>query len=119
MTYSGLVKHDDALVEEQPWGRLQWMVAGRLGNSRELTVGICYIAPGEANPVHHHPNCDEVLHVLSGRITHRVGDEYFEMNAGDTVSIPTGSVHNATNIGQDEAVLMISFSSADRQTIGE
>lgn len=119
MVYSGLTKQSDALIEEQEWGRLQWMVAGRLGNSTELTVGICLINPGQANPVHHHPNCDEVLHVLQGTIMHRVNDEVFPMAAGDTVSIPTGSVHNATNAGNDEAILMISFSSADRQTIGE
>jgi quercetin dioxygenase-like cupin family protein len=113
------MKQSDALVEEQDWGRLQWMAAGRLGNSTTMTIGICFIKPGQANPVHHHPNCDEVLHVLHGTISHRVNDEVFDMTAGDTVSIPTGSVHNATNTGDDEAVLMISFSSADRQTIGE
>jgi quercetin dioxygenase-like cupin family protein len=41
------------------------------------------------------------------------------MNPGDTVSIPSGVVHNATNIGSEDAVLTISFSSAYRESVGE
>jgi quercetin dioxygenase-like cupin family protein len=110
---------DDYEVETMPWGRLVWMVAGRLGNSETMTVGRCHIRPGQQNPRHHHPNCDEVLHVLTGSIEHSAGDSLVEMTAGDTVSIPAGVVHNARNVGSVEAVFLISFSSADRRTIGE
>jgi quercetin dioxygenase-like cupin family protein len=119
MTFPGLTPRDDALVEPQEWGRLEWMVAGRMGNSERMTVGMCFIDPGQANPVHKHPNCDEVLHVVRGEIEHRVGDQFFPMKAGDTVSIPEGSVHNARNVGSEQAVLLISFSTAHRETIGE
>lgn len=115
----GVNRSTDREVENLDWGRLEWMVSGRLGNSTTLTVGKCYIKPGCANPPHHHPNCDEVLHVLRGRIEHRVGDEYVEMSAGDTISIATGQVHNARNVGDEEAEFLISFSSADRRTVGE
>ncbi len=106
-------------VEPQEWGRLEWMVAASEGNSDVLTVGKCYIEPGRNNPVHHHPNCDEVLHVIAGRIRHRVGDEYLEMGPGDTISIPLGSVHNATNIGDETCELLICFDTANRQVVGE
>jgi quercetin dioxygenase-like cupin family protein len=115
----GLAKAGSNVVDPQPWGRLEWMVSGAVGNSDRLTVGKCFIRPGEQNPPHHHPNCDEVLHVLQGRILHRVEDEYFEMGPGDTVSIPTGRVHNARNIGDTEAELYICFSTAERQVVGE
>ncbi|HEY8591161.1 MAG TPA: cupin domain-containing protein [Naasia sp.] len=119
MAFSGLTRESDAAVEPQEWGRLEWMVAGRLGNSERMTVGKCFIDPGQANPLHHHPNCDEVLHVLKGEIEHRVDDEVFRMSPGDTVSIPQGARHNARNLGADQAVLLISFSTSDRETIGE
>jgi quercetin dioxygenase-like cupin family protein len=106
-------------VEETSWGRLVWMVAGRLGNSNAVTVGKCYIAPGSANPRHYHPNCDEVLHVLRGDIEHSLNDDTFRVAVGETVSIPMGSMHNARNLGDDEAELLIVFSSADRETIAE
>lgn len=104
-------------VEQHGWGRLVWMVAGRLGNSANLTVGRCYIEPGQANPRHYHPNCDEVLHVLEGTIEHTAGDEIVPMGPGDTISIPAGVVHNARNVGDATAVFVISFSSAHRQVI--
>lgn len=116
---AGVSRSTDHEVEETSWGRLVWMVAGRLGNSTTMTVGKCYIDPGQANPRHHHPNCDEVLHVLQGSIEHSAGDEVVAMEEGDTISIPSGVVHNARNVGDDQVVLMVSFSSAERQVVGE
>ncbi len=115
----GITIHSDVVVEPQDWGRLEWMVAGSIGNSDTLTVGKCFIRPGMNNPVHHHPNCDEVLHVIKGRIRHRVDGEFTEMTAGDTISIPKGAVHNATNIGDEECELLICFDTAERQVVGE
>jgi len=106
-------------VLPQPWGQLTWYVSGALGNSTTLTVGQAVIRPGQQNPRHYHPNCDEVLRVSRGRIMHTMGDRSVEMSAGDTVSIPTGVAHNARNIGTEDAVLDISFSSADRKVVGE
>lgn len=105
--------------EKQPWGMLQWFAGRPQGNSSKLTVGQATILPGQQNPVHWHPNCDEVLHVLKGRIMHRVGDKEYEMKEGDTVVIPEGVLHNARNIGTENAVLAVSFNSADRVAIGE
>ncbi|TDE02598.1 cupin domain-containing protein [Jiangella asiatica] len=114
-----LTRTSDAVAEEQPWGRLVWMVSGALGNSDAMTVGRCHIAPGQANPRHFHPNCDEVLHVLQGTIEHSLDDELVRMGPGDTISIPTGAWHNARNVGTDEAIFVIAFSTADRQAVGE
>jgi quercetin dioxygenase-like cupin family protein len=106
-------------VEPTSWGRLVWMVAGRLHNSATLTLGKCFISPGSANPRHVHPNCDEVLHVLRGDIEHSLDDKTFRLSAGETISVPMGSMHNARNLGAEEAELLIVFSSADRQTVPE
>jgi quercetin dioxygenase-like cupin family protein len=106
-------------VIEYPWGHLTWYVSHDLNNSDTMTVGEAVIKPGQANPRHFHPNCDEVLHVIKGHILQTVGDKSVEMNEGDTVSIPAGIRHNAKNIGTENAVLAISFSSATRKTIGE
>lgn len=106
-------------IENMSWGRLEWMVSGALSNSTTMTVGRCYISPGAANPRHYHPNCDEVLHLLQGEIEHSVGDRTVRMAAGDAISIPATAVHNARNVGAEEAVMVICFSSADRQVVGE
>ncbi|GAA4426598.1 hypothetical protein GCM10023169_25550 [Georgenia halophila] len=118
-THPTLSRPESFVVQEQPWGRLVWMVSGEIGNSEVLTVGRCYIEPGQANPRHYHPNCDEVLYVLRGTIEHTVGDDVFAMRAGDVVSIPQGSLHNARNVGDDVAEFVITFDTADRQAVGE
>ncbi|QNI35628.1 ThuA domain-containing protein [Edaphobacter albus] len=114
-----LLTRADALVQSQPWGKLEWLASRELGNSLFMTVGIATINPGKENPVHSHPNCDEILHVVQGHIMNRVGDKEYEMSAGDTVTIPEGTLHNARNIGKEDAVLSISYNSADRIAIGE
>jgi quercetin dioxygenase-like cupin family protein len=104
-------------VEEYSWGKLMWAISGALGNSEQLTVGWCLLAPGQANPRHYHPNCDEVLVVVEGRIVHSWNSKEIEMSEGDLISLPQGVIHNARNIDDRHARLLICFSSADRQTV--
>jgi quercetin dioxygenase-like cupin family protein len=102
------------------WGELTWFASGPLGNATELTLGRCILNEGRANPRHYHPNCVEILTVLQGRIRHAgPGGQPVEMGEGDTVTIPPNVWHNAENIGEGRAVLLIAFDSAYRETIGE
>jgi quercetin dioxygenase-like cupin family protein len=102
------------------WGCLTWFANAELGNADALTVGRCVLRPRRENPRHQHPNCDEVLVVLSGRIRHTLsGAEDAEMGPGDTISIPAGLPHRALNIGAEDAVLLIAFTSGRREVVGE
>jgi quercetin dioxygenase-like cupin family protein len=112
-------KPADGDVLDFDWGRIVWLVSHSLGNSDTMTFGRVTIKSGHANPRHRHPNCDEILHLLSGRLEHSLGDERFIMEPGDSISIPTGIVHNARSVGDEDAVMVIAFSSADRETEGE
>ena len=116
---NNLKKKAEHVIEPQAWGRLEWYVSAEIGNSETMTVGKCILSPGGANGRHWHPNCDEILTVLKGRIINSWDDEEFEMNVGDVISIPSGVVHNARNVGDEEAELSIAFSSAYRKTEGE
>jgi quercetin dioxygenase-like cupin family protein len=113
-------RKSECQVQEFAWGQLTWFASGALGNSTHQTVGRCIIKPGMANPRHTHPNCAEVLVVLQGTIAHELGDgTECTMQIGDVISVPEQVPHRARNIGADDAVLYISFSSAERQTQGE
>ena len=116
MPLSPIRKLADGELIEQPWGTLRWLVSRKLGNSATMTFGRATIPAGIENPRHRHPNCDEILHVLSGRIEHSLGEERFTMEPGDTISIPAGVWHNAHALGDEDAVTVICFSSADRET---
>ena len=109
---------DASKVEDYDWGRITWLVSGPLGNSRSMTFGRVTFNAGRSNPDHQHPNCDEILHLLSGRLEHVVGRETCVLNPGDTISVPSGVLHHATAVGGQPAVAVIAFSSADRETRG-
>jgi len=80
-----------------------------LGNSTTMTVGLATIAAGHTNPLHRHPNCDEVLHLLSGKIRHTLGNNEFLLSPGDTISIPMGEWHNATVLGTKKPKWLFAF----------
>lgn len=116
MNFNSICRAESAEALDLPWGTLSWHVSRKLGNSSVLTFGRATIRTHQSNLRHRHPNCEEVLHVLSGSIEHWLGDEKFVLNAGDTISIPTGVWHQARALGDSEAVMAICFSSADRET---
>jgi quercetin dioxygenase-like cupin family protein len=99
-----------------PWGSLDWRIGGQNMPGAKMTFGIVTIRPGERNPLHSHPNCEEILYVISGRCEHRLETEVFPMGPGDAVRIPAGMKHWARCIGSEPMVAAIAFSSADRQT---
>ena len=116
MTSSPVLKLSEGQAFDQPWGKLTWLASRKLGNSTTMTFGRAVIPANQANPRHRHPNCDEILHVLSGRIEHSLGDRSYVMEPGDTLSIPAGVWHNARSLDGVDAVTVICFSSADRET---
>lgn len=112
-----ILRASDATQVPMPSGALTWFASRQLGNSEAMTVGRATLPPGGMNPRHYHPNCEEVLHVLHGKILHTMGDDEDTLSSGDTITIPAGVVHNARNLGDTDALLLICFSSADRETV--
>jgi len=118
MQIERLVTHaDERPALTFPWGGIKWLCNRETDPEAKQTLGLVFINPGAHNPLHYHPNCDELLHVLSGTCDHRLNDEVVRLNPGDTVRIPTGVPHNATSAGWEPLRLLVSFSSADRQTV--
>jgi quercetin dioxygenase-like cupin family protein len=113
-----LVTVRDTLPEDRlEWGTLQWLSNAKLQPGAEQTLGLCTILPGQGNPLHCHPNCEEVLHVLAGVGRHRVEEEWVDLRPGVTIRIPKGVRHNLVNQGTEPMLCVIAFSSGDRQTM--
>jgi quercetin dioxygenase-like cupin family protein len=100
-----------------PWGAIQWLCNAEIDPEAQQTLGLVYILPGEKNPLHHHPNCEELLFVLSGRCDHSLGGEVHHLAAGAMIRIPAGVPHDARNTGWEPVRMLICYSSADRQTV--
>ena len=97
------------------WGQISWMVGAKEMPGAEQTFGVVTIHPGRRNPLHLHPNCEELLYVMSGTCDHKLGDEMLQMKPGDVIRIPRGVEHWAQCTSAEPLVAVICFSSADRQ----
>jgi quercetin dioxygenase-like cupin family protein len=105
-------------VNETSWGSLQWMVGRHNGASGHMTLGRVTIKPGMGNPVHQHPNCEEILLVIAGELEHTLpGGGTVRLRPGDCIVLAPGGFHRAVNVGRETAVVVVAFNSADRQTL--
>lgn len=103
--------------EKSAWGSLKWICNGKLSPGALQTMGLSLIPPGMHNPVHYHPNCEEVLYVLTGQGRHSVDGRLVDLKAGMTIRIPAGVKHNLTNTGSEQMTCIMSFSSGNRQSV--
>jgi mannose-6-phosphate isomerase-like protein (cupin superfamily) len=104
-------------VEQSAWGTLQWVCNEKLMPGSAQTVGLATILPGKQNPVHYHPNCEEVLYVLSGQGLQSYDGRTIQLKAGMTIRIPAKVRHNMVNTGTETLRTLVSFSSGDRKTV--
>jgi quercetin dioxygenase-like cupin family protein len=113
-----VMRRGDVPQEAYPGGEIHWLTSRKTNGARELTFGHTVIEVGQRNPLHRHPNCEEVLYVLSGEIEHYIeGTPKERMGPGDTILVPRNLIHQAVNVGASSAQLLVAFSSAERETV--
>lgn len=105
------------IVEE--WGSLTWLASRKIGNAEGLTLGRVVIQKGCCNPRHIHSNCEEVLYLLRGKLEHTMGDKKVVLAAGDTLTVAAGVPHNAVSIGNEDADMIVAYSSGVRDFVLE
>jgi len=99
---------------EADWGRLTWLAGEAVGNAAGLTLGRVIIRKGRSNPPHSHGNCEEALYLLSGRLEHFIGEERVVLEPGDTLVVAAGVPHHAKSIGEEDADMIVAYSSGRR-----
>ena len=115
MQLLNVIASDSANLAVMDWGQISWMVGAEEMPGAEQTFGVVTIQPGRRNPLHAHPNCEELLYVMAGTCDHKLGDELYQLKRGDVIRIPRGVQHWAQCTSAEPLVAVISFSSADRQ----
>ena len=69
---------------------------------------------GKGSYGHRHRTQEEVYYVVSGRLEFKVGDDVFEVGAGDAVRVAADAWRSVWNEGPDDAeLLIVSIRSAD------
>ncbi len=112
------VQSFDSVKEvKYPWGWIRWMMNSELDPAASQTFGIVQINAGQRNPLHKHPNCEELLYVLSGSFESVVGNKTVVMHAGDIIRIPANVPHQGINNTNQPMRAVISYSSGARQMV--
>ncbi len=93
------------------------MMSSELDQGAEQTFGIVQINAGQRNPLHKHPNCEEILYVLSGSFENVMDGKTVVMHAGDIVRIPRNTPHQGINNTKEPMRAVISYSSGTRQMV--
>jgi mannose-6-phosphate isomerase-like protein (cupin superfamily) len=107
----------DLPADQFDWGAIKWLCNNRVSPGAVQTLGICHILPGRSNPLHYHPNCEELLYMLAGQGRHTLNDEVVDLRAGMTIRVPAGVRHNLTNTGWEPLACLVCFSSGERETV--
>lgn len=106
--------------QEFGWGSITWQHSKALSGSEELTLGEVVIKSGQSNPMHTHANCEEALYLLEGELDHSCGSEQpYHMKPGDSICIQRGIPHNAMCTSEQDAKMLVAYSSANREMKGE
>lgn len=91
---------DQTTPEVLDWGQLRWLSTPPVTGANQLTVIEVELKPGEGHDFHHHPDQEEVIYIIAGKVEQWVDQEPRQLKSGDSCFIPAGMVH-------------ASFSSAD------
>jgi quercetin 2,3-dioxygenase len=65
-------------------------------------------------PLHVHPDQDEIFCILEGEFLFQVGEEKFEVKAGDTLFAPRSVPHAFTKTGEKPGKMLITYQPAGK-----
>ena len=88
------------------WGKLRWMSHPPSTGAGQLTVIEVNISPGEGHDFHKHPDQEEVIYCISGKVEQWLDREKRILGPGDSVFIGADVVHASFNVGDDDAQLL-------------
>ena len=100
------VKPHDVETQVFDWGYLKWLSEPRVTNAEKFSAGVVILKPGAGHTSHRHPECEEILYVVSGIGEQMVAQERRAIAAGDLIHIPSDVEHETINTGWENLKLL-------------
>ena len=88
------------------WGRLGWMSNPPSTGAKQLTVIDVTLSPGKGHDFHKHPDQEEVIYVVAGKVEQWIDRKKQVLGPGDCAFIPADVVHASFNIGDAHAKIV-------------
>jgi quercetin dioxygenase-like cupin family protein len=92
--------------EALDWGRLGWLSSPSSTGAARLTVIDGILNPGKGHDFHKHPNQEELLFVVAGRVEQWIDQVKRVLGPGDSAFIPADTVHASFNIDENETKVL-------------
>ncbi|KUJ22708.1 putative oxalate decarboxylase OxdC [Mollisia scopiformis] len=112
-------KHSTSLLDAEPYyhselGNIRRVTAEELPGLQNLSLERLVLAPGSIREPHWHVNGNELAYCFTGQVLVSIlgtGNEFssFTVTAGEMFYVEAGSLHHVENIGDEEALLIISL----------
>ena len=96
----------EVAAQVEDWGTLRWLSHPPATGAKELTVIDVGLAPGKGHNFHKHPDQEEVILVVAGKVEQWVDREKRTLGPGDSAFIPADVVHASFNIGDSDAKII-------------
>jgi quercetin dioxygenase-like cupin family protein len=91
------------------FGALRMICDPALAGARRLLMLEAVFDPGQGDPFHHHPEQEEIIYVVEGRVEQWLGRDRRVLGPGDAAFVPPQVVHAAWNVGDGPARLLAVF----------
>jgi mannose-6-phosphate isomerase-like protein (cupin superfamily) len=104
-------------VDSHDWGTMTWLADAEAGGTTTVSVARMVLHPGQHSPLHHHPNCEEIVLLESGEVSHQLDGSPVQHEAGTCVIIPAGVAHTTRNLGSAPARLFITYGAPVREYV--
>ena len=83
-----------------------WMCRPEVCDAELLQICRAVLPAGEGHPFHTHPELEEAIYVLEGRVEQWVERERRLLGPGEVAHIPAGVVHATFNPTSEDAVIL-------------
>jgi quercetin dioxygenase-like cupin family protein len=104
---STFVKQSGMTTDHLDWGSIGWRVRPENTGCKSFVVMDVGLDPGFGHDFHKHPEQDELITVLAGRIEQWIDQEKTILEVGDSVYLDRDVVHASFNVGDVPARLFV------------
>lgn len=106
----------DGNIKDQ--GKYKVLISEETNGSKDLYLGIGWLAPREVHILHHHPDASEFYYILAGSGKVTVGEQVVEAGPGTAIYIPSGDKHKIVNDGKQTMVVLFAYNRPKYSTMG-
>lgn len=92
--------------EDVPWGALAWFSSPAATGAEALVVVEVTLNPGGGHSFHKHPNQEEAIYVIDGKVEQWIGQRKRMLGSGDSAFIGKDEVHASFNVSGRPARLL-------------